>query len=477
MKLISFMRSEFDLVPVEVEISLVPGLPQITFLGLPDAMIKESVGRIKSALKHQGFEFPQARQVLVQLRPAHLRKSSYGLDLAVAAALLWETGQIAKPSDERTPLVYGELSLKGEVLCPDDLVDVPLNESSLPLWTGKPKGTLEFATYQLKDLKSLDGPEMVSGLEARPEWTRPSSSDFLVNSETAEVLAVIAAGEHSTLLAGPPGTGKTTAAEIVHTLLLKPDPAVAKVATRFARAQGESLNWRPLVQPHHSISSLAMLGGGVPPKPGEITRAHGGMLVMDEFLEFHPTVQEALREPVERGEVRLARGQMRRSFPAKFLLLATTNLCPCGQFLPGRDELCRCPRHRRNQYVARLRGPFIDRFAISIFTQNWGSSLEIPISQVLERIDRADEFRKAKRQQPNLNCVLSEQEVKTSFTRFQLEKLMPKMTLSKRRTLACLRVARTLADLDEKLMVENKHLEKSVRMTIASFQALDRLGH
>lgn len=477
MKLISFMRSEFDLVPVEVEISLLPGLPQITFLGLPDTMIRESVGRIKSALKHQGFEFPQARQVLVQLRPAHMRKSSHGLDLAVAAGILWETGQITQPASENLPFVYGELSLKGEVMCPDDLIDLPLTDKSNPLWTGEPEGTLEFATYRLKELKDLAVPSIGRAADTAEQWVRPKAPELLLNHEAAKLIAVIAAGEHSALLAGPPGTGKTTAAEVLHSLLLPPDFKLAKFAVKLARLQGEELKWRPMIQPHHSITSLAMVGGGSPPRPGEITRAHGGLLVMDEFLEFHPAVQESLREPAERGEVRIARGQTRRSFPAKFLLVATTNLCPCGNYLPDRDELCRCAKGPRTRYLSRLRGPFVDRFAISAFTENWGKAHKVKVSEVLDQIDRADLFRRTVRKQDKFNSQLSESEAIISLSQFQRAELLPKEGLSKRRTTACLRVARTFADLDEKLMVENSHLEQALRLTVHNFQSLNRLGN
>ncbi len=471
MKLTSFMRSGFTLLPVEVEISLLPGLPQIVFLGLPDTMIRESVGRIKSALKHQGFEFPQARQVLVQLRPAHLRKSSHGLDLAVAAGILWETGQLKKP--EGVPVVYGELSLKGEVICPDDIADLPNDSSSPPVLTGK-GGAFDFPTLQATTLRELLNADRVHASLISSGWQRPECPDLLLSRESAELLAIAASGEHSVLIAGPPGTGKTTAAEAIHHVLLPIPTEVSRVAQRYSRIQGDDLKWRPLVQPHHSITSLAMIGGGAPPLPGEITRAHGGLLVMDEFLEFQPVVQEALREPMEKGEVRIARGSSRRSFPAQFLLIATTNLCPCGQFLPNRDELCRCPRGRRMAYLTRLRGPFIDRFTMTMFTHTWSKQLEIPLLEVRERIDRATTFRIVTRGQSYLNSKLREDEVINSLTTFQRKQILPQAEMSKRRLLSMVRVARTLADLDLSIKIENKHIDRAAELCVENFQALAR---
>ena len=465
------MRSDYQLVPVEVEISLLPGLPQIVFLGLPDTMIRESVNRIKSALKHQGFEFPPARQVLVQLRPSHLKKSSHGLDLAVAAGILWETGQMPKP--EVPPFVYGELSLKGDVLCPDDLIDVSHGSDALPVLTGNGTG-FEFPTMQIASLKEISNPTYVHASASTLNiWTRPELKDFKISSQAARVLAVAAAGEHSTLLAGPPGSGKTTAAELLHSILLPVDYNTQKSAQRFARLEGEKLSWRPFIQPHHSITPLAMVGGGVPPSPGEITRAHGGMLVMDEFLEFHPVVQEALREPLEKGEIRIARGPMRRSFPAKFLLIATTNLCPCGQFLPNRDELCRCPRGRRMGYLTRLRGPVIDRFAIAAFTDKWSKEHKETLEDVREKVDRATEFRFGRGQEV-LNSRLGEAEVLKYLTEFQKTQLLPKIEMSKRRMLSLLRVARTMADLDCKEKIENRHIDQASELCVESFLALGR---
>lgn len=472
MKVISFMRDGFELVPIEVELSLAPGLPQITFLGLPDAVIRESVARIKSALRQQGFEIPAARQVLVHLRPSHLRKSSRGLDLAVAAALLWEMGQLPIP-DDGPPRVYGELSLKGEIFRPDDLEDLPRELGWPGVMTG-PGGALEFPVHQVAELREIRTPTWVEPRADEETLIRPDAPDMRLHPEAASAAAVIAAGEHSALLAGPPGTGKSTLADIVHTLLGPPQPGAFAIARRLHRSRGESLRWRPLIKPHHSVTSLAMTGGGVPPLPGEITRAHSGLMVLDELLEFNSAVQESLREPLETGTIRLARSGQVRQYPARFLLLATTNLCPCGRYLPGRDELCRCPRARKANYLGRLRGPFVDRFGILLFTAKWGESYDVEIKDVRARVDAAIEYRVRARGQMQPNSVLAEEDLRRWLTRFQLTHLMPAGGLSRRRLVALLRVARTFADLDASEAIANEHLEQAMAITFRNFRELER---
>lgn len=466
------MRDGFELVPIEVELSLSPGLPQIVFLGLPDAVIRESVGRIKSALRHQGFEIPAARQVLVHLRPSHLRKSSRGLDLAVAAALLWEMGQLPIP-EGGPPRVYGELSLKGEVFRPDDLEDLPPELGQAGVTTGSGEAQT-FPIYQLKNLRDLAAPQFVEPREDVDALERPNPPEIALHQEAALAAAVIAAGEHAALLAGPPGTGKSTVADLIHSLLSEPRPGEFTVAKRLHRGLGTPLRWRPLVRPHHSVTALAMTGGGSPPLPGEATRAHSGLMILDELMEFGPSVQESLREPLETGGIRLARAQQVRQYPAKFLLVATTNLCPCGRYLPGRDELCRCARNRKANYLARLRGPFVDRFGVLVYTPKWGETFDVPAEDIRAQVDAAVAFRLRTRGQISPNSFLEEDEIRKGLTRFQLTHLMPMGGISRRRQVALLRVARTFADLDESEGISNEHLERANAIAFRSFKELER---
>ncbi len=474
MKVISYMRQGFELVPVEVEVSLSPGLPQIAVMGLPDAMIRESTARIRSALRQQGFELPAAKQILVHLRPTHLKKSSRGLDLAIAAALLWETEQIpSSHPDQGTPSAYGELSLKGEVFRPDDLEDLPPELGRRGVLTGE-GSALPFPTLCLQDLRGMEHPRYVDGVHEALQLTPPRLPEIHLAEDAADVIAAAVVGHHHLLLAGPPGSGKTTAAELVHSLLDQPDEKMFSLSRRIHRSYGETLDWRPLVQPHHSVTPLAMIGGGLPPHPGEITRAHGGLLIMDEFLEFQPQVQEALREPLEDGEIRIARGGFHCRFPADFLLVGTSNLCPCGRYLPGRNTFCRCSRNQRQNYFSRLRGPFVDRFPLLAFTAEWVKDLNVSTQAIHDRIQRAIRFQREQRLQTLRNSQLTDEMILGDLTRFQRQNLLPGMARSRRRYLALLRVARTFADLDESRGIENHHLEKSREVTVRTFTDIER---
>jgi magnesium chelatase family protein len=336
MKVRSFMRHAQEFTPVEVELSLTNGLPQISFLGMPDPFIRESVTRIKSALRAQGYDFPKAQQVLVQLRPSHLKKTSRGLDLAVAAALLWETEQVKKPDNISSLILYGELSLKGEVIIPDDIDDAEecISESEVVV-TGDELKNFNGTVWALKQLKDL--PESITYKTLRRDdvnCLRPSSPYNSFSQLQGELVSLLAAGGHTALMVGTPGSGKSATAECINCFMPAPDPeewkSIRKISSYFHKAP----TWRPNVVVHHSITPLAMTGGGSQIRPGEITRAHGGTLIMDELLEFKTGVQDAIREPLESCEIEIARQGKHVRMPANFQLIATSNLCRCGNYVP-----------------------------------------------------------------------------------------------------------------------------------------------
>lgn len=473
MRVQSFIRQGHDLLPVEVELSLMPGLPQISFLGLPDTALRESVLRIRSAIREQGFQLPQAHQVLVQLRPSYLRKSSRGLDLAVAAALLWETGQMTPEASDALRPLYGELTLKGEVIQPDDIEELPFASADGVL-TGAGGRPLPFTSYQITELKELPNATRSEPSEMVQRLIRPEPSVSSFPRAAGEIGMIVAAGEHPVLFAGPPGGGKSTLAETVPAWLEAPSVSRFREAQRWARAIGQELHWRPVVQPHHSITPLAMIGGGSALWAGEIARAHGGVLILDELLEFHAEIQEALREPIESGVLSISRAGRVRRFPADFLLLGTTNLCPCGRFVPRRGGgSCRCPRAKRARSLQRLTGPFVDRFAILVFTDEWTKDSDVATSEeIADRVDRAIRFRRA-RGQERPNARLPADEIEKSLTPVQREMLVGLSSLSRRRKAAVLRVARTLADLRLSAEIEREDLAQAFRYAIEPFQLLE----
>jgi magnesium chelatase family protein len=463
MRVMSFMRQGSDLVPIEIELTLQPGLPQFHFLGLPDASVRESALRIRSAIREQGFRMPQAQQVLVQLKPNHLRKHSLGLDLAIAAALLWETEQVPQP-DEPMPVLYGALSLRGEVEAPADVPEISVSYERAVL-TGKLSEKVSFASRQLGMLSELsDLPLKEPGVPAlacrRPE---PRVDSF--SREVADLGAVIAAGEHSALLAGPAGSGKSTLIDSIPAWLAPPREEHLPLARKFARANQCDI-WRPVVRPHQTISRMAMIGGGSG-WPGEISRAHTGALLMDELLRFSAETLESLREPVETGTISIARGGKARTYPADFLLLATTNLCLCGKFVPGSELTdCKCPRRSLLKTLQRLSGPFADRFAILAYSDRWDElPNDVPSIEIATRVATAIRFRRETRAQEHPNGILPVAALEASLGTFQRKHLLGSIARgSYRRREACLRVARTFADLDAQEVIRNVDLDRALRL-------------
>jgi magnesium chelatase family protein len=481
MKVFSFISEKNHLIPVEVELTMWPGLPGIQFLGLPDQHLKESALRIKSAIKAQGFEYPRARQILVNLRPSHLKKTSRGIELAVATALLWETEQLAKPVLDQQFFIYGELSLTGEVFEPGDLMDQPLMPNMVVL-TGHGEGRAKgFRRMVVKALSDLLSPKEIAPAVIEHPLLRPSLPDgFRLSEEQALVLQVAAVGGHSLLLAGPAGSGKSTLAKSLHQLLPLPERQEWNDVVEIQKRFGLQSPWRPLVKPHHSTPKISMIGGGSIPLAGEISRAHGGVLLLDEFLEFSNSVQEALREPFEEKSIRVARAGRVEEFPAGGLIVGTTNLCPCGEKIPGERErtTCRFTRLRCNSYSQRLSGPILDRFQLLIFLR----ALErpsVPWQQVQTKIDEATQFRRQRlgRLGQNIGRMLTPSQ-EAAMVEEGLESVA-KVLLegrggSERRRIATLCVARTLADLDAQTEVSLSHLDRAMEWTERNFEKMRR---
>ena len=367
-KVQSLIQDKATLVPVDVELTLWPGLPGIQFLGLPDQHLKESALRIKSAIKAAGFQFPVAQQILVNLRPSHLKKTSRGLELAVAAAYLWESEQLKAPLPSSDHFLYGELTLSGDVLEPEDLAK-SFQDPHRVILTGsaKSESPARFRRQVARNLKDLLKPEEVSastGLD-RPE--RPTLAlQRTYSAEQARLIEVLAVGEHSALMAGPAGSGKSTVAQCLPSFLRAPSEKQFYELKKIHAEFGQELKWRPVVKPHHSTPVIAMIGGGSVPFAGEISRAHGGVLILDELLEYPSQVQESLREPFEEGQMRVFRNGKLKIYPAQAQILATTNLCPCGTWTPSKpmEMACVYNRTRCRSYGQRLSGPLVDRFEI-----------------------------------------------------------------------------------------------------------------
>ena len=469
----SFIRSEFGLKPVKVEVALTPGLSQISILGCADPSIKESSKRIISALRHNGFRIPPGRQVLVNLFPNDLKKKSQGLDLAIALGILLESEQIDKELIEvEESYIYGSLSLKGEIEAPRDLTLLSYQKFASSVYTGINSENFRFQTLEIKDLGSLENIQKKTKKEKVFKMRTPEiHNDIFLSEKMARLMALVAVGEHPILLAGASGLGKTTFVENAVLLLRKPDEISFLEAKKYWMFTGRELHWRPICQPHHSITPQAMIGGGSPPRFGEVSLAHGGALILDELLEFHPQVQGALREPMEKGTIQVVRVQGRKKFPADSIVLATTNLCKCGQFHPNQPYKCRCSSLSLRKYMDRLTGPFLDRFCIFYLMASNYEERKISLRDIKSKVDQAIQFAQQKRKQNQVNQKLPLKEIMQNLNPKIMKELIPTSS-SMRRKLSLFRVARTIADMEVSLTIEQEHLEEAQKWTYRDMHRL-----
>jgi len=456
MKLKSLIEHSNRLEVAEVEIEFIPGIPQIHFLGLPDRIIKESFYRIKSALKNAGYKFPLTNQIIVNIKPNHLRKSSRGLELAVALGILLRSEQIPADSFNEGWILYGELGLDGAVFEPTDLKQNLFWLRDKTILTGCEVGaqeSLDTDLLRLSDLKTLE----VSINRRNRVFSRPVAGLKLkFSEEEAEVIFLSATTGLHTLLAGDSGAGKTTLGKALCSFLEEPteDEAVRLEA-----------NWRPVVAPHQTITPAAFLGGGGTIYEGEIERAQGGILLMDELLEFDPFILEALRGPMTGDSVRLARGSAHREISSKFQVVATTNLCPCGRWSPVKKDLsCRFSRAKCTRYLERFSGPLLDRFGLLIYKT----------AKQDRKIKGVDVFKRIE------NIRQRAAEIKVSD--FKVTPLAESLygNLSTRRKNYLYQAARVFAieDLPEggpgPLQIELSHLSKAEKSVLRPFEQLEK---
>jgi magnesium chelatase family protein len=376
---------------VQVEVHLANGLPSFTLVGLAETEVKESRERVRAALAQSGFQFPHNKRVTVNLAPADLPKESGRFDLPIALGLLAAAGQI-DPTRLAAFEFAGELSLAGELRPVRGALALALalrREGTaralvLPLASAEEAALVDGADVRgaahLLDVVGalLPGdaaralPRATPRLPAAP-FARPDLRDVRGQAAAKRVLEIAAAGGHSLLMVGPPGTGKSMLAQRLPALLppMSDDEALASAALASLGATGfDSAQWRqrPVRAPHHSASAAALVGGGVPPRPGEISLAHGGVLFLDELPEFPRAALEALREPLETGRITISRAARQASFPARCLLVAAMNPCPCGWLgaFAATGRQCRCTPEAVARYQARLSGPLIDRIDLQV---------------------------------------------------------------------------------------------------------------
>ncbi len=483
MKIKSFVEDHFKVNTIEIEIELVPGLPGIKILGQPEQLIRDSQFRIVSALHHLGFELPESHQVIVNLKPMRGIKKSQGLDLPIALGLLHLSHQLPIPESflNKELWIYGSLSLNGEVSSYglDDKVFYKRRNGVFLTGPGNPN--LFADQYVLKTLVDVTEPCRQEKSSVKDEnWRRPEPTPFFWNTEQAQLLSLIGLGEHSCFLGGLPGSGKTSLARSLWSLLYDFKEEKRIEVQQLNRYYGRARGWRPFVEPHHSASVRAMIGGGSLVQPGAISQAHGGILFLDEFLEFHQLVIESLREPMETGRIQLYRGENYKSFPAEFILIATSNLCPCGYWMPARkssqQRSCRCSSRKLRSYQERLSGPMMERFSLFYLLSDELDEGQVTSQEILNKIIKGRSFAERTRGQYEVNerieSSVLEKQLKGDFSDLKKE-----CGTNYRRWVRWLKVSRSIADLEENPAIERHHFIEAYNWSFHSQDLLKARIH
>lgn len=490
-----------DAYHVTIEVDIANGMPAFEIVGLPDAAVKESKDRVRAAMKNCGYELP-ARRITVNLAPANTKKTGPIYDLPILIGLLQATGQLNY--NNTNDIFIGELSLGGEIRRCNGILPMVLHAKQLgfqrvfvPLENIKEASVVQGVqvygvdsvtklTSFLAQATSLE-PAQFSIDFSQQEQNLPDFADVKGQEIAKRALEIAAAGGHNALLIGPPGSGKSMLAKRLPSILPKMTFEEAIETTKIHSIAGilpencALTTVRPFRSPHHTISASGLTGGGIPPKPGEISLAHNGVLFLDELPELHRDAKEVLRAPIEDRVVQINRANITVSYPCSTMIIAAMNPCPCGYYgHPTRE--CSCSASKVRNYLNKISGPLLDRLDLHIevapveFDQLSSQEKSEPSCDIRARVEKARKIQQNRYQGLGYYCNamlptadLEKFCVMTDQAKQTLKQAFEKMSLSARAYDRILKVSRTIADLANRSIIQQEHIFEAIQ-----YRSLDR---
>lgn len=490
-----------DAFKVEVEVYLTKSLPSFHIVGLPDKAVNESKERVRAGISSSNFHFPLER-ITVNLAPADLKKEGPAFDLPIALCILLATKQFNVDDLEKYMFV-GELSLNGDIKGVKGVLSIAINCKN------------ECKEFLVVPKENSFEAAMISGINVIPVENLNQVVDYLQNRidikpvkidrkkflkgilnndidfkdvrgqfQAKRALEISVAGGHNVIMTGPPGAGKSMLAKRVSTILPKMSFDEIMEITRiysisgFLSSNSNLIKNRPFRNPHHTITDVGLIGGGVYPKPGEISLAHNGVLFLDEITEFSRNALESLRQPVEDREIVISRNKASFKFPSKFMLIASANPCPCG-YLGDSFNKCKCSYYQISKYRKKLSGPLLDRIDIHVFVPRLlrkdltGDLISESSIDIRKRVEKAREIQKDRFSGSKINCnahmntkhVAKYCKLKEDTKRL-LETAIERMGISGRGYYRILKVSRTIADLDQNEEIKISHVSEAIQYRI-----------